>query len=101
MAIDATKEPHQKLEATSTVDVLDNFTRFVGTVTKTSDSLVFWNVLNFSWTVTSVADLDKVLEGQQVRYLRKLGDYLRIIRHMPKLVKKAGKAKITVEQVLT
>ena len=108
---DATQEPHQKLEAalekagwlegTSTVGVLDNFTRFVGMVTNSSDSRVFWNVLNFSWAVTTFADLDKVLEGQQVRYLRKLGDYLRIIRHMPKLVKKAGKAKITVEQVLT
>jgi hypothetical protein len=108
---DETKEPHQKLEAAlekagwledkSTVLVLDNFTRFVGSVTRTSESMVFWNVLYFSWTVTSVADLNKVLEEKQVRYLRKLGDYVRIIHHMPLLLRKAGKAKITVEQVLT
>ena len=73
----------------------------MGSVTKTSESKVFWNILYFSWTVTSVADLNKVLEEKQVRYLSKLGDYVRIIKHMPLLLKKAGKAKITVEQVLT
>jgi len=46
-----TKEPHQKLEAAlkeagwlgygSTADTLDNFTRFVGRVTRTSDAVDF------------------------------------------------------------
>jgi hypothetical protein len=108
---DETKKPHQKLEAAlkkagwlknePTVHVLDNFTRFVGRVTRTSESKVFWNILYFSWSVTSVADLNKVLEEKQVRYLSKLGDYVRIIQHTPVLLKKVGKAKITVEQVLT
>jgi len=108
---DETKEPHQKLEAVlkaagwleykPTVYVLDNFTRFVGTVTRNSESADFWNILYFSWSVTSVADLNKVLNQEQVRYLGKLGDYVRIIQHMPSLLKKAGKAEITVEQVLT
>jgi len=107
---DETKEPHQKLEAAlkevgwldgSTADTLDDFTRFVGTVKRTSNIEAFWNVLYFSWAVTSVADLDKVLERQQVRYLRKLGDYVWILKQIPSLVEKAGKAEITVEQVLT
>ena len=107
---DETKEPHQKLEAAlkeagwldgSTADTLDDFARFVGTVKRTSNTEVFWNVLAFSWAVTSVADLDKVLERQQVRYLRNLGDYVRILKQIPSLVEKAGKAEITVEQVLT
>ena len=37
---------------------------------------------------------------KQVRYLSKLGDYVRIIKHMPLLLEKAGKAKITIEQVI-
>jgi hypothetical protein len=109
---DATKEPHQKLEAAlkgagwlegyrSTVDLLDRFTRFVGTAENTSNAEVFWNILYFSWTVTSVADLNKVLGEKQVRYLSKLGDYVRILKHMPLLLAKVGKANITVEQVMT
>ena len=106
---DETKEPDQKLEAAlkeagwlddSTAGTLDDFTRFVGTVKRTSDPKVFWNVLSFSSAVTSVADLDKVLERKQVSHLRKLGDYVRILKQMPSLVEKAGKAEITVEQVL-
>ena len=104
---DGAKESHQKLEAMlkndrwlkddrSTVDMLDNFTRFVGRVTRTSEIKAFWTILYFSWSVTSVADLNKVLEAKQVRYLSKLGDYVRIIRHMPLILKKAGNAKITV-----
>ena len=62
---------------------------------------VFWNIPYFLWFVIQVADLNKVLEEKQVRYLSKRGDYVRIIRHMPSILKKAGKAKITVEQVLT
>jgi hypothetical protein len=108
---DETKEPHQRLEAVlkksgwhkdkPTVHMLDGFTRFVGTVTKTSEVKYFWNILEFSWSVTSIADLNKVLEEKQVRYLSKLGDYVRIIKHMPVLLKKAGGAKITIEQVIT
>ena len=108
---DETKEPHQKFEAAlnkagwyknkSTVHKLDIFTRFVGRVTKTSDINTFLSILRFSWTVTSIADLNKVLEEKQVRHLRKLGDYVRIIKHMPLLLKKVDKAKITIEQVIT
>jgi hypothetical protein len=107
---DGTKKPHQKLEAAlreagwlenkSTTQVLGGFMRFVGGVTKTSESKVFLNVLYFSWTVTSVVDFDKMLE-EQVRHLRKLGDYVRVIRYIPLLLKKLGNAKITIEQVLT
>jgi hypothetical protein len=96
---DETKEPHQKLEAVlkmfgwrnneSTVHVLDRFTR-VRKVIKTSEVKYFWNILYFSWSVTSIPDLSKVLEEKQVRYLSKLGDYVRIIKHMPLLLKKAG-----------
>ena len=109
---DDTKEPHQKLEAAlkeagwleaneSTVHLLDSFTRLVGRVKKTSKAEVFWNILWFSFPVTSVTDLNKVLEEKQVRHLSKLGDYVRILKHIPLLLEKAGKAKITVEQVIT
>jgi len=108
---DETKEPHQELAAAlkdagwyeneSIVRVLDTFTRFMGRTTKTSEAGVFWDILNFSWCVTSIASLNKVLNEKQVRYLGKLGDYVRIIEHIPMLLKKAGKAKITIEQVIT
>ena len=108
---DEIKEPHQKLGAAlnkagwyknkSTVHKLDIFTRFVGRVTKTSEINTFLSILRFSWTVTSIADLNKVLEEKQVRHLRKLSDYVRIIKHMPLLLKKVDKAKITIEQVIT
>jgi hypothetical protein len=108
---DETKEPHQKLEAAlrkggwlthkSIVEGLDNFTRFVGRVTKASEMMAFWNILCFSWTVTTVAELNEVLEEKQVKYLSKLGDYVRILRCMPEILKKAGEAEITVEQVFT
>ena len=108
---DETKEPYQKLEAAlkkvgwykdePTVHVLDGFTRFVGKVTKTDEPKVFWNILYFSWSVTSTADLNKVLKEKQARSLTKLGDYVRILQHMPLLLKKAGKAEITIEQVIT
>jgi hypothetical protein len=105
-----TKEPHQELEATlekanwfegneSTVHLLDSFTRFVGRVTKTSNVEDFWSILYFSWCVTSVAGLNKILEEDQVRYLSKLSDYVRILERIPLLFKKAGNATITVEQV--
>ena len=84
----------------STVHLLDSFTRLVGRVKKTSKAELFWNILYFSWSVTSVADLNKVLEEKQVRCLSKLGDYVRILKHIP-LLAKASKAKITVEQVMT
>jgi hypothetical protein len=108
---DETKEPHQKLEAAlrkegwltdkSIVQGLDNFTRFVGRVTKASEMIDFWNILYFSWAVTTVAELKEVLEEKQVRYLSKLGDYVRILRCIPEILKKAGEAEITVEQVFT
>ena len=83
------------------VRVLDSFTRFMGRATKTSKAEVFWDILNFSWTVTSITGFDKVLNENQVRYLSKLGDYVRIIERMPMLLKKAGETKITIEQVIT
>jgi hypothetical protein len=108
---DETKEPHQKLEAAlrkegwltdkSIVQGLDNFTRFVGRVTKASEMIDFWNILYFSWAVTTVAELKEVLEEKQVRYLSKLGDYVRILRCIPEILKKAGEAEITVKQVFT
>jgi hypothetical protein len=105
-----TKEPYQELEATlkeanwlegnaSVVHLLDDLTRFVGTVTETSEATEFWNILYFSWSVTSVAGLDKILGEDQIRYLNKLGDYVRILERISLLLKKVGKAKITVEQV--
>jgi len=108
---DENKEPYQKLEAAlrkegwltdkSTVQGLDNFTRFVGRVTKASEIIDFWNILYFSWAVTTVADLKEVLEEKQIRYLSKLGDYVRILRYMPEILKKAGNAEIIAEQVFT
>jgi len=109
---DETEEPHQKLEAAlkeagwlrgnkSTINVLDSFTRLVGRTTKTSGTDVFWIILYFSWCVTSVAGLDKILGEDQVRYLSKLGDYVRILEPIPLLLRKAGITKITVEQVMT
>ena len=35
-----------------------------------------------------------------MRYLRKLGDYLRAVRRIPSLLRKVGKIKIAVEQVI-
>jgi len=84
----------------STIEELDTFTRYVGMTTKTSEIQEFWNILYFSWSVTTVADLKGILGEQQVRYLTKLGDYVRIIKYLPEIVEKAGDAKITVEQVL-
>jgi hypothetical protein len=109
---DETEEPCQKLEAIlkkanrlkdneSTVHLLDRFTRFVGRITKTSEVEDFLTILYFSWYVTSVANLDKFLEENQVRYLNKLGDYVRILQRLPLLLKKLEKFKITVEQVMT
>src|SRR5256714_2843527 len=108
---DETEEPCQTLEATlkkanrlkgneSTAHLLDRFTRFVGRVIKTSKAEDFWTILYFSWCVTSVAGLNKILGENQVRYLSKLGDYVRILQRIP-LLKKVDKAKITVEQVMT
>lgn len=109
---DEAKEPHRELEDAlkksgwggdcgSTVHILDTFTRFVGKVTKTSEVKAFWRILYFSWFVTSVANLDGMLKKNQVRYLSKLGDYMRIIQQLPLLLKKVGEAKITIEQVIT
>jgi hypothetical protein len=109
---DETKEPHQKLGATleeagwltdnkSTARVLDDFTRLVGRTTKTSGTGDFWIILYFSWCVTTVADLNKILGENQARYLRKLNDYIRILKRIPSLLKKPGITKIILEQVMT
>jgi hypothetical protein len=73
----------------------------LGRVTKTSKTEDIWNVLYFSWCVTSAAGLREILEANQVRYLNKLGDYVRILERIPLLLKKADDTKITVEQVMT
>jgi hypothetical protein len=73
----------------------------VGRVTKTSEAEHFWSILYFSCYVTSIASLNKILGKNKVRYLNKLGDYVRILERMPLLLRKAGKAKVTVEQVIS
>ena len=85
----------------SIIDLLDRFTRFVGRITKTSKAEDFWSILYFSRCVASVASLNNILEEDQVRYLRTLGDYVVILERIPSLLKKLGKVKITVEQVMT
>jgi hypothetical protein len=108
---DPTKESHQNVEAAlkkagwlrtkSAIHILDDFTRSVGKVTKASEIKSFLAILRFSLTVTSVADLDKILKGDQIRYLNKLSDYVHILDHIPSLLKNIGNAKIVVEQVRT
>jgi hypothetical protein len=108
---DPTKESHQNVEAAlkkagwlrtkSAIHILDDFTRSVGKVTKASEIKSFLAILRFSRTVTSVADLAKILKGDQIRYLNKLSDYVHILDHIPSLLKKIGNAKIVVEQVRT
>jgi hypothetical protein len=105
----ATNESCQKLETAmrkagclkgqSTITRLDDFTRVVGKATRTDTSNAFWTILHFSWVATASTDLNKLLEAEQARYLSKLGDYLRILHRIPTLLKKAGKAKISIEQV--
>jgi len=108
---DETKASHQELEAKlregrwlkgqkSTIGLLDIFTRYMGRATNTSEDAVFWNILVFSWCVTSVANLNKILNEKQVRYLSKLGDYMRILRRIPLLLEKHRGAEITIEQVM-
>jgi hypothetical protein len=109
---DETKEPHQRLEAglreagwleehESVIEKLDDFTRFVDTVTKASEVEAFWQIIYFSCCVTSAVNLGDILARSQFRYLSKLGDYARILKRLPLLLKKVDKAKITVEQVMT
>jgi len=109
---DKTKGPCQMLEAMleragrlkgneSVVSLLDRFTRFVGRITKDSKAADLWTVLYFSSCVSSVAGLNTILKENQARYLSKLGDYVRILERIPLMLKKVGKAKITVEQVMT
>jgi hypothetical protein len=40
-----------------------------------------------------------ILDPNQVGYLSKLSDYVRILERIPLLLEKIGNAKITVEQV--
>jgi ribosomal protein L17 len=99
--LEAKLKTHGFLRDRSTVERLDHFTRLLGRVTRTSEIKVFCYILCFSTIVTSVVDFNKVLEKEQVRYLSKLGGYVRILRQMPLFLKKAGKVNITIEQVLT
>jgi hypothetical protein len=105
---DGTKGPCQSLEAAlrqgylgnlSTIERLDNFTRSIGLMTKASTTREFWLILYFAWAVTSVHGLKKMLEASQVRYLQKLGDYIRILNQIPSLLKKIGTTKIVATQV--
>ena len=108
---DTTNESCQKLETAmkkkgwlkeeSTITFLDDFTRFVGRTTRTDESNVFWTILRFSWLVTNSTELNELLEVEQVRYLNKLSDYVRILHHIPTLLKKVGNAEISIHQVLT
>ena len=109
---DKTKEPCQMLEAMleragrlkdneSAVSLLDRFTRFVGRITKDSEAADLWTILYFSSCVSSVAGLNTILKENQARYLSKLGDYVRILGHIPLMLKKVDKTKITAEQVMT
>lgn len=108
---DATNAACQKLEMAMKaagwlknqliVTRLDNFTRFVGKTTRIDESKIFFTIIYFSWTVTASTELNKLLAAERVRYLSKLSDYMRILRHIPKLLQMAGKANIIIEQVLT
>jgi hypothetical protein len=109
---DKTKRPCHSLEAAlrraydrklSTIERLDNFTRSIRLITKTSSTDEFYQILYFAWTVTvtsfQVHGLKKLLEASQVRYLEKLGDYIRILTQIPSILKKIGTAKIVATQV--
>ena len=69
-------------------------------MTKGSEIAGFMNILSLSYILTTHGALDIILEESQVRYLRKLGDYLRAVRRIPSLLRKVGKIKIAVEQVI-
>jgi hypothetical protein len=110
---DATKKPFQKLQATleekgfftgeTTIQLLDGFTRRLGETTKTSSVKWFKYLIYFSRAAATVSNLGDVLDAQQVRYLGKLGDYLRVVQGIPKLVKDVKKrnARIVATQVCT
>jgi hypothetical protein len=87
-------------DSTSLIDVLDQFTYQLGKMTKGSEIAGFMNILSLSYILTTHGALDIILEESQVRYLRKLGDYLRAVRRIPSLLRKVGKIKIAVEQVI-
>ena len=95
------KKANQLGNYKSIVHLLDSFTRFVGKVSKASEVKDFWTILYYSWYFTSVAGLDSFLEANQVKYLSKLGDYVRILERIPLILEKAGDTKLTVEQVMT
>jgi hypothetical protein len=69
-------------------------------MTKGSEIEDFMNILSLSGCLTIHGALDIILEGSQVRYLRKLGDYVRAVERIPSLLRKVGKIKITIEQVM-
>ena len=103
-----TKEPFRKLEAAlkragwledlSTIERLDDFTRSIGLITKTSATREFSIILRFAWTV-SVDGLEEVLKGSQARYLNKLSDYVRSLVQIRSLLKNIRTVKIVATQV--
>ena len=105
------RSSHQMLETVlqrqrenqTTTEVLDNFTRAVRTTTKSSSERKLLQILLFSWHVTAVRDLklENILDWNVVRYLKKIGDYARIIDRFPALLKKLRGAKLTIRQVRT
>jgi hypothetical protein len=87
-------------DSTSLIDILDEFTCQLGKMTKGSEMADFMNILSLSYILTAHGALDILLEESQVRYLRKLGDYMRAVRRIPNLLRKVGKIKIAIEQVI-
>jgi len=93
-------KPEENLRSATLVD---KFTRCLGIVTRTSALKDFRSILYFSHGLLlhSPTSTRYWKEKNRVRCLSKLGDYEQIIKHMPIILGKASKAKITVEQVLT
>ena len=109
---DPNKSSHQMLstvlqswhqENQTTTEVLDDFAHAVRTITKSSSDDEFLQILIFSWHVTAVHNLQlaNIWDWNIVRYLKKIGDYGRILKRFPALLKKLGNTKITIQQVRT
>jgi hypothetical protein len=75
-------------DSTSLIDALDQFTCQLGKMTKGSEIEDFMNILSLSGCLTTHDALDSILEENQVRYLRKLGDYVRAVERIPSLCEK-------------
>jgi hypothetical protein len=82
---------------------LDAFTHEVVDIKKSADVDAFLEIIYFCWLLTSeitqIANLKLVLNDLQVRYLKKVGDYWRIVMRFSDLKKKLHGASISVEQV--